>query len=152
MQFLNVTYNLLTKFLTEKISAFNFLTWYKVQTYTGDTHWQLKLIIEVIELIAWLRKKMGSYLSITHYPGDQSNDDIYCLLLSWAIFWSKFQRYTICGIWDSRGWVFAPSSFTNHVYKKSFLYKGVKVKCYFNLLKKVTNLHCLQNYLYCDSE
>ena len=39
LQFLNTTLNLLTKFHMEKIGPFllfNFLTWYKVITYTGN--------------------------------------------------------------------------------------------------------------------
>ena len=112
------------------------MIWFKVQTYTEDTHGQLKLISDVIKLIAWLCKKMDSYLSIRNYSGYQSDDVICGLLLSRAILWSKFQHHTICGIWDSRGWVFVQPYSTNHVYIKSFLYKGLKIKFYFNLLKK----------------
>ena len=65
LKFLNVTYNLLTKFLMEKNQArllFNFLPWYEVPTYTGDTVWQIKLISDVINLIIWLCLKMVSGL------------------------------------------------------------------------------------------
>ena len=40
LQFINANYNLLTKFLMEKMRHFyffNFLTWYEVQTYTEGT-------------------------------------------------------------------------------------------------------------------
>ena len=45
------TYNLMTKFLTKKINQFHFfnlLTWHEIQTYTGGTHGQKKLIGDVI--------------------------------------------------------------------------------------------------------
>ena len=54
LQFLNNIDNLLTDFLMEKISRFhffNFLIWYEVQTCTGNTPWQMKLIGNVINVI-----------------------------------------------------------------------------------------------------
>ena len=47
-------FNLLTKFLKEKIRRFHFfnlLTLYEVQAYTGDTPEQIKLIGDLINLI-----------------------------------------------------------------------------------------------------
>ena len=61
LQHLNAIYNLLTKFLMEKIRHFhffNFLICYEIQMYTGDTVWQMTLIGDVINLITWSCLKM----------------------------------------------------------------------------------------------
>ena len=54
LQFLNTTPNLLTKFHMEKIGPFvlfNFLTWYKVITCTGNASRPMKLIGGVFNVI-----------------------------------------------------------------------------------------------------
>ena len=69
LQFLNTTHNLLTKFYMENIGPFllfNFLTWYKAITYTGNASWPLaKLIGDVFILITWFYLKMVSGPFIT---------------------------------------------------------------------------------------
>ena len=54
LQFVNTTHNLLTKFYMEKTDhflLFNFLTWYKVITYTGNASKPMKLTGDFLNLI-----------------------------------------------------------------------------------------------------
>ena len=55
LHFLTSTHNLLTSFNMRNISPFhlfNFLIWYEVETYTGDTCLQLKFTRDIIDLSA----------------------------------------------------------------------------------------------------
>ena len=65
LQYLNTTYNLLTKFYPDKASPFQFikfLTWYEVTTWTGNNPRQMKFIGDVINVITliYLKKILGT--------------------------------------------------------------------------------------------
>ena len=47
---------------------FNLLTCYEVEMYTGNTPWQMKLIVDVIDLMSWLCLKhvSGFKLHMSH--------------------------------------------------------------------------------------
>ena len=111
LQFHNATFNLLTKVSRGKNQAFfNFLIRQKVQTYTGDSPWQMKLIDTSSTWLGDLVWKwlLVSKLHISHVKKKMM------FIVSSSLFVKVYQLSTSYHIWKIRTGVYShlqPCSF-----------------------------------------